>query len=286
MHSTPPSLEKRIHQYYAGLPGSERKLADLLLNFPGNLATYSAGELAVLAGVSNATASRLFRRLGFRNYDEARRLARDTQNWGAPLYLQPRHPNPAHGPTEIQTYLQDEILALTNTMETLEYGEIDQIVTAMASAERLWFIGYRYNHVIAAYGQWQFSQFRNSVYLLPVSGQTLAEHTVCIRPQDVVIVSGFRRRTANLTNLLELITSTQARVLYLTEPAPGALPTTTTWNLHCRITGAAMFDSYTAPISLVRYLSMLTFNRLGDRARGHLENIERHHEILSELANP
>ena len=49
-----PSTVARIRVHYQGLPPSERKLADLILDFPGDIAGYSATELADLAGVSNA----------------------------------------------------------------------------------------------------------------------------------------------------------------------------------------------------------------------------------------
>ena len=58
------STISRIRVHYQSLPPSERKLADLILDFPGDIAGYSATELAHLAGVSKAAATRLFQRLG------------------------------------------------------------------------------------------------------------------------------------------------------------------------------------------------------------------------------
>ena len=46
----PGSFEARIRDQYARLPKSERKIADLILEFPGEVAAYSATELADLAG--------------------------------------------------------------------------------------------------------------------------------------------------------------------------------------------------------------------------------------------
>ncbi|HIF10610.1 MAG TPA: hypothetical protein EYQ81_12775, partial [Sneathiellales bacterium] len=41
-----PLLQTRIQQHYGELPESERKIAVLILDFPGEIAAYSATELA------------------------------------------------------------------------------------------------------------------------------------------------------------------------------------------------------------------------------------------------
>jgi hypothetical protein len=70
--SKPRSLAARIQVQYASLPGSERKVADLILDFPGEIAAYSDTELAELAGASKAAVTRLIRRLGYASFEQAR----------------------------------------------------------------------------------------------------------------------------------------------------------------------------------------------------------------------
>jgi len=278
------SLEDRIHQHYIDLPKAERKLANLLLGFPGDVAAYSATELAELAGVSKAAATRLFQRLGFKNFDEARRLARDARNWGAPLYMQSAGGPAGDFGANRSAYLEDEFTGLTQTLESLPEDDVNSIISALSSAPHLWIIGYRYNHMIATYGHWQFTQFRPNVHLLPVSGQTMGEYTSRMGKGDLVIISGIRRRTKNLPNLMEVVARSGADILYLTDPTARNSPGFATWTIRCTVSGGFMFDSYTAPISVLRYLSLKTFTAMGKTARAHLEKIERHHEYLSELA--
>jgi len=67
---------ERVQALYASLPSGERKVADLVLDFPGEIAAYAASEIAGLSGVSKATVTRFFRRLGYESFEEARRSAR------------------------------------------------------------------------------------------------------------------------------------------------------------------------------------------------------------------
>ena len=69
-HSAPRTIERRIRALYEEMPGSERALADRVLEFPGDVLLCSATELAELAGASQAAVSRFVRRLcynGFRD---------------------------------------------------------------------------------------------------------------------------------------------------------------------------------------------------------------------------
>ena len=70
------SFLTRVRQALPSLHPAERRLGDFVCDFPGELASYSAQELAALAHVSKATVSRFVQRLGYENYEEARRHAR------------------------------------------------------------------------------------------------------------------------------------------------------------------------------------------------------------------
>ena len=77
------SFLARVRRKLPELHPAERRLGELVCDFPGELASYSASELAALAGVSNATVTRFVRRLGYKSYEDARRDARDEASSGS-----------------------------------------------------------------------------------------------------------------------------------------------------------------------------------------------------------
>ncbi|XOT94799.1 MurR/RpiR family transcriptional regulator, partial [Alcaligenes pakistanensis] len=81
------SFVGRLREILHDLSPSERRLAEFALDFPGDLAGYSASELASLAHVSNATVTRFIRRLGYSNYEAARKQVRSEKKAGSPLLL-------------------------------------------------------------------------------------------------------------------------------------------------------------------------------------------------------
>ena len=81
------SFVGRVRDILHDLSPSERRLAEFALDFPGDLAGYTASELASLANVSNATVTRFIRRLGYSNYEAARKQVRSEKKAGSPLLL-------------------------------------------------------------------------------------------------------------------------------------------------------------------------------------------------------
>ena len=112
---------------------TERKLAQVVLDYPINLAGYSASELAQLTGVSNATVTRFIRRLGYDSYEEARRTARlEATTSGLPLpssgiALSPSTPNCAL----LWQQLQDN---LTATLAQIPASTMDAMASALHQA--------------------------------------------------------------------------------------------------------------------------------------------------------
>ena len=267
---------------YETLPESERKIADLVLDFPGEVAAYTATELAALAGASKAAVTRLVRRLGYDSFEQARRAARDAREWGSPLYMLQSPAEPRSPEARIAVHMEQDIAHVRRTFDGLVAGTLDEIVAALAQARRLWLFGYRNSHYLAAYARWQFVQVRGDVHLLPTAGETLAEYLEDLGGEDVLVVIGFRRRVPVVTRLIDVAARRGARILVLTETA-ARLRARATWTLRCEVRGDDVFDRYTAAMSLLHLLGVELVQRTGNAGRRRMERIEDLHEALDEL---
>lgn len=276
------SFEGRIRAHYRGLPESERRIADLILEFPGEVAAYSATELAKLSGGSKAAVTRLVQRLGFANFDAARRAARDAQTWGSPLYLLSREAPTGNFGARIQEQIDQDVRNISLTLEQLRVDVFDDIVDAICEARRVFLLGYRNSHYLAGYARWQIIQVRGDVYLLPAAGETIAEEIADLTADDVLIIIGFRRRIAEVPRAMAAAHAAGAKVLYVTdwlaEPAPDA-----TWTIPCAVRGMDLFDRYAAAMSLLHFLSVAIVDRLAARGRSRLQRIENLHEELHDF---
>lgn len=278
------SFENRIRECYPDLPESERKVADLVIDFPGEIAAYSATELAELAGASKAAVTRLIRRLGYGNFDEARRSARDTRDWGSPLYLL-RH-EPAAPPVDqrLREHLEQDLGNIARTFDGLNPAQMDQIVEAVASARRVWLLGYRNSHILATYARWQFIQVRDEVHVLPLGGETLAEYLASMSGDDLMIAFGFRRRVAQVRRAMEIANRAGTPILYMADPTVRETAALARWTLLCEVGGVGVFDSYSAALSLLHYLCVALVAKTGAAGRRRLQRVEDMHDALGDFA--
>jgi len=278
------SLVNRVHEAYAALPAGERKVADVVLDFPGELAAYSASELAELAGVSNATVTRFFRRLGYESFDGARRSSRRTREWGSPLFMTSKAAQSDQiGSDLIARFASEEKALIDATFAALDPDMLAEAVEALARARRLFFLGFRNSSYAAGYARWQFIQFRSDVHMLTDGGESMAERIADLRQGDLLVVVGVRRLVAKLGRYAETARAAGADILLLTDPSARITPAHARWTIHCAVENPHVLDSYAGVMGVLRLLAVETMQKLGRSGRERLQQIEALHETLGEF---
>lgn len=276
----PASFLTRVRENVANLHPTEKRLAEFVLDFPGELASYAASELARLAGVSNATVTRFIRRLGYASYEDARRHVREEKETGSPLFLADR--SVEGGRSRYEDSIEQGHENLRRTFSRLSERTLDEIVTTLLEARKVWVMGFRSSQSLATYLQWQIFQVKEDIQVIPAPGATLGEYLGSLLPQDLVIVFGLRRRPARLRKILAQITESGARVLYITDGQLAHNPTVT-WHIQCACAGPGVLDNHVAVIALCHLLANKALASAGPAGRERLAAIEAAHGELGEF---
>jgi len=285
-----PTFLSRIRSALPDLHPSERRLADTLLSFPGEIASYSATELSQLANVSNATVTRFVRRLGYASFDEARQAARLTQQSGAAVFqslVSKQGPESA-----LAAHIEQSRINTENSFAGITLAEIDEIASAMLKANRVWIIGFRTAHAFAVYLGAQMGQILPNLTLLPQAGQTLAESLCSIDKHDLVLVFSLRRPIKQLENIFRELANTDACSLVITDtPALSQINTTPsfenlfnpTWTLRVQTTAPGPLFNHAAVLALCHLISTRLLELSGPAGRRRLLSIEALHDTLDEI---
>ena len=138
----------------------------MILSFPGQVASYSATELAALAGVSKAAASRLVRKLGFDTFEAMRHCARTSQRWGSPHYLNTAASESRTFEEAVRAHVACETENIRATLSGLS-ATVAEAVEALAHAPRVGCLGFRRSRVVADYLRWALVQVRRDVRAHP-----------------------------------------------------------------------------------------------------------------------
>ncbi|MCU1423015.1 MAG: RpiR family transcriptional regulator [Microbacteriaceae bacterium] len=243
------NLSERLEATYAELSPQEQRAADFMRGHLDDLAVYNATEVAGLSGVSKATVSRLYRRLGFRGADELREHLRTVR--GAPRADAVAHPDDA---------LEQEIANL----RAVAALDLAPAATLIAEARRVVVIGFRNSYPVALHLREQLAQARDLVSLAPLPGQTVGEELAGLDAQDVVVLVGFRRRPAGFAALATAVAATPARGILITDASGRRLASDLV--LECPLDTPTAFDSYAAAAHLVARLASAVL-ALSDPAR-------------------
>jgi len=273
------SLTGRIHRVYGDLPAGERKAADFVLDRPGELAVYAANELATRVGVSNATVSRFFKRLGYESYDDARVDSRRMRASGSPLYLTEENGRQ----NALSAHLAVEADIVATTLSMLNPETLRAATEAVAKARRVRIAGFRNSYFAAEYARNLLAQIRPDVAMLTRPGQTLAEGVAELNRGDVAIVLGFRRRVARFNDFVAAVEATGAEILLLSDRSVREAPLRARWTITCAVETPQALDSYSGAMAVLRLIALDLIRQLGADARSLLQKIEQTHELLDEL---
>ncbi|MCP5280497.1 MAG: MurR/RpiR family transcriptional regulator [Rhodoferax sp.] len=279
-----PSPEKsflgRVRDALATLHPAERRLADFVCDFPGELASYSGSELADLAHVSKATVSRFVKRLGYDSYEAARRHAREEKQTGSRLFLATAAKSSAVQP--LQTHLAQGIANLEATFLAISDGQIDAATRALLEARKVWVIGFRASQPFASYLQWQLTQVIENIVAIPGAGQTLGEHLASLQREDMVVVFGLRRRIARMPLLLAEIQRSGAQLLYITDEGV-PFQTGAAWHFRCQSLAPGPLFNHVPVMAVCHLLATRAIEHAGTAGRRRLRGIEALNDSLEEL---
>ena len=270
----------RIRDAMPVLHRSEQRLAETILNFPGNLAGYTATELARIANVSNATVTRFVRKIGYASFEEARQAVRAEQMAGTALFRVAGDGGEASG--KLARHAAKSQVNIEQTLMSMDETQVDALVAAMLSARRLWLIGFRAAQPFARYLGWQVLQVRADVVILPRDGETLAESLAGIAPGDCVILFALRRPPRVLDALGAALGRSGAAVAVIGDIAGlSALPAR--WHLPCATSGAGALFDHSGVMALCGMLASGMIDLADIAGRQRLSMIEDLHDSLDEL---
>lgn len=263
-------LTLAIQEHYEQLSPSEGKLAALLLERADDMLTYSASEMATMAGVSKATAARLFRRLGYADFNEVRLQARQERNMAPPFQrqsapLEMRKPGTA---PSVSQHLQSEQDSLVRTFETLRGDTLRTAAGLLANAPRVWLLGMGLDDGLVRYLRPQLARVRPDVFQLEAQGGLWAEELAISTPKDCLLLVQTQPRvraieqvlTHAMANRMHTLAVVDVRhVAWVSRHADVVLP--------CYCASADTAFSGMAAASMLHLLTQHVAQKLGSRAK-------------------
>lgn len=273
------SLHQRLTHHLERLTPNEQRIARFLLAHQDELALYNAAELSRLTHVSKATVSRLFRRLGYQDFREARDQARSLRHAGVPVVSST--PTPDHH----QRHYEQECRNLRQALAALDMLDMEGLGRTLANAERLQIIGFRNAYPLALHLRQQLLQLRGQVAVLPQPGQSLGEEVARLSANDAVVIFAMRRRPQGLARLLGWLGQAPCTVLLVCDDSLSEIPAGIEHVLRCPLDSVSAFDSYAAAMSQINLLATRLLHDDLVAGRSQIRRVTDTFESLEELGD-
>ncbi|MCY4764221.1 MurR/RpiR family transcriptional regulator HpxU [Klebsiella aerogenes] len=273
-------LDERLKAQYASLSPQEQRVADFIVDHFDDLISYNSAELAQLSGVSKATVSRLFKRLGYEKYRDMRDELRTLRQSGMPLT---DHREAVQGNTLLARHYKQEMANLTQWVNALDARQFAEAINALVKARRVVIIGMRNSWPLALHLRQQLLQARGQVVVLPQPGQSLSEELVDLCEEDIVVVMAFRRRPRIIRPLMQQLQQRGVPQLLICEPQAHSLFPLACWRLCAPLDSVSAFDSYASANSLINLLANALLHEILDSGRARIHDIATLYQQLDEL---
>ena len=251
-------LPQRLARHGSALTGSERRLAQTLVEGWPHALLDSATALAVRTGTSASTVVRLFAKLGYESYAQAQKEARDEV---ASLLQTAGQRAPAALGTQrslrecVDDTLTHDQRNLAATRDGLDAAAFEVMATRLARPEGRVFVFAQLNSApVASWLALHLNMCRPQVQQLGAGAAAAADELLWIGPEDVLLAFSIRRYASEPVRIAQRFRDAGAQVLAIVDgPAAPLAALANAW-VQVHTGNASPFRSYTAAFFLCNAL--------------------------------
>lgn len=197
------TLQELIERHGARLTKADRQLLSALSANPRSAPFFSTTELAERAGVNQAAAVRLAKKLGFGGYPQLReRLRQDLLGHSEPAQRVERRIIESRGADLLLTMIESEVRALEGIAAHLAQAQLDAAAATLIPARRVYLFAQGHSTSLADLMDRRLRRSGFSTQLLTQQGRDLAEHLLDLSSEDVVLAFAFHALPRGLRPVL------------------------------------------------------------------------------------
>lgn len=220
-----------IKESYEQLSISEKRIAKYIIDNPGEVVKMPISELADKCSTSKPTVVRLCKTLGYSGYKElCMYLNADIMlNEGGEMNYKDINPND-DSPDIVAKVTENNIKAIRNTVEIMDYAELNRAAALLMNARRIDFYGVGNSGFVALDAQNKFLRInklataQTDPHLQILTASNLSEN-------DVAVFISYTGETRDLLETMEIVKTTGASTISITKLGKNSLSLASDVNL-------------------------------------------------------
>lgn len=258
-----PFLE-RVQARHASLSPAQKKIIDFFLTHPDDAVFLTTTGLARELDVSEASAVRACRSLGFGGFKDFQAAFRDysRQSMSRVSRIKLVAEKPRSLPQLIDDVMVNDIHNLQATHRSLDHDLLIRVADTLWRARCIYVVGMRSAHSLAVFLHFALRLLgRDSRLVTPGIGD-VPEQLVEVTGDDVAFGISFERYAKATVELFDSCVARGATGIAITDKATSPLARNASLILMCQTSYLTFIDSYVAPFSLANaILTVLAVDR-------------------------
>lgn len=266
-------LKSRISGRYESLQGQMRRIAQVALEHPTDMALQTVAAVAQRAAVQPSSIVRFAQAFGYPGFGEMQSVFRARLLAQSPSYrdriaaLREEH-KARHvvGPAaSLIEFVDDGIAALHQLRDTVAAKDLAAAAELLAAADQIYLLAQGRSFPVASYIGYALNRFGVRSQLLDGLGGMTAERLRLARQDDVLIAISFKEYSALVVELVAAAAQRDIAVVAITDSPLSPLTPHARISFEVKDGEARPFRSLVAPICLAQILVVSLGDRLADR---------------------
>ncbi len=253
---------------------SQRIIAKYILNNSYSVPFYTAGKLAKVTGVSEATVVRFATFLGFTGYPQFQQALQESIRKQLTTVERLKISDDVYAEEKaIYDIFHDDIARIRWMAEHLDAGAFHQAVNLIVEANRIFIIANRSAVSIGYFLEFYLDMILENTELIR-NPYGISEKLFRINAKDVVIGLGFARYTQNTIDAISFAKDRGTKVIVITDHPLSPLIPYADIALTAPSEMPSFIDSFVAPLSLVNALITAVGHKKRHTIQQHLQDLE------------
>lgn len=246
------TLQARLPEFSKG----QKRLANYIIESYDKAAFMTANRLGKAVGVSESTVVRFAMELGYDGYPSMQKALQEKVVHCLTSVQRLEVAHDRIGQQDIlSTVIQSDIDKLRQTGSTIDRGEFQAAVDAIAHARRVYILGVRSVAPLANFLGYYLNYMFHNVSVVTASGAPeMFEQIVNVGSEDAVVAFSFPRYSTTTAKGARYCRSTGAKVIGVTDSRLSPLGQNCDHVLLCKSDMVSVVDSLVAPMSIVNAL--------------------------------
>ena len=271
--TTYDELRTAITDRYAALPRQLRRVAEMALEHPHDLALKTVAALAGDAGVQPSTLVRFANAMGFDGFSAMQEIFRSHLIECSLPYreriarMRREHANGGTRPAEIlRGFVAESMRGLEHLPAAIAPATFNAAVRLLAAAQRIDVLAYRRSFPVACYLAYALGQLELGAELLNGMGGMNAVYAERLTRKDALIVVSFRNYAAEGVDIASACHARGVPVIAITDGPLSPLARSARVCLEIGDDGRQPFRSLVEPMCLAQALVVSVGHRIAERS--------------------